>query len=295
MATHVAVNGGSPRYCINSASSNEMDSENPALLTAGVIAWVMGVAHNLSFVDIGSFTERIHQLCDRLGTVTVDKLTANITSNLETYRGERSPKSRWASFDYCYNYFQDARDAGETERLKDDDRRQLSCLQLGFYLASWGMMRGSGQLLQNSLHGLVPVVKLIADEPPSTWELGVHSYTDHAAEVIDLRQRVWSAFGESDIRASHTLVTKTMLGVFGCVPAFDRYFLIGSGLRFPSEKSLQSIGRFYEENKAKIDAAQVHTLDFVTGQATRRLYPRAKIIDAVFFMQGFAPRLLQSL
>jgi hypothetical protein len=37
------------------------------------------------------------------------------------------------------------------------------------------------------------------------------------------------AFKVSRVNASDTLVTKTMQGVFGCVPAFDRYFRIGFG------------------------------------------------------------------
>jgi hypothetical protein len=45
----------------------------------------------------------------------------------------------------------------------------MSCLQLGFYLASWGMMRGSGDLLQRSVRELAPVVDQIAAEPPDMW------------------------------------------------------------------------------------------------------------------------------
>ena len=95
--------------------------------------------------------------------MTVDTMAADIGANLKRYRGARTAESRWASFDYCFNYFQEARQAGDTKRLNDDEHRQLSCLQLGFYLASWGMMRGSGQLLQNSVRGLAPVVKRIAE------------------------------------------------------------------------------------------------------------------------------------
>jgi hypothetical protein len=208
--------------------------------------------------------------------MTVDTMAADIGANLKRYRGARTAESRWASFDYCFNYFQEARQDGDTKRLNDDENRQLSCLQIGFYLASWGMMRGSGQLLQNSVRGLAPVVKQIAEVSASTWELDVHLYADHADEVVDLGWRIRDGFSESNVHASDTLVTKTMLGVFGCVPAFDRYFRIGSGLRLFSEKSLRSIGSFCEDNQAVIDAAQVPTLDFLTGDDTERNYPRAQ-------------------
>lgn len=101
-------------------------------------------------------------------------MTVDIETNLQAHRRHGSPESRYASFDYCYNYFQDARDAVEKDRLADEDRRLSSCLQLGFYLASWGMMRGSSGLLWRSTAGLVPVIKQIAKEPASFWDLDAH-------------------------------------------------------------------------------------------------------------------------
>ena len=213
-------------------------------------------------------------------------MTVDVELNLKAYRGGLNPEARYASFDYCFNHFQGAREAGGTHRLADGDHLQLSCLQLGFYLASWGMMRGSGDLLQRSVRGLAPVVELIAREPASTWNLDAHSYTDAADEVLDLSNRVRKGFKVSGIKASDTLVTKTMLGVFGCVPAFDRYFQIAFGRATLTERTLKKLTVFYERNQAEIDAAQVFTLEFNTGRVTGRCYSRAKIIDMVFFQEG---------
>ena len=89
------------------------------------------------------------------------------------------------------------------------------------------MMRGSGDLLQQSAQELVPVVRLIAQEPASTWDFDALGYEDEADEILALSRRIRKAF---TINASDTLVTKTMLGVFGCVPAFDRFFQVkGAG------------------------------------------------------------------
>jgi hypothetical protein len=215
-------------------------------------------------------------------------MTVDIEANLQAYRRHGSPESRYASFDYCYNYFQDARDAVETDRLADEDRRLSSCLQLGFYLASWGMMRGSGDLLQNSVRGLVPVVEQIADESTSTWDLDADSYADNAEGVLALSRRVRRAFQASEVDASDTLVTKTMLGVFGCVPAFDLNFRTGFHCQTLCKRTLIRIGEFYQDNQGEIDAVQVPTLDFITGDETKRQYSRAKIIDMVFFQEGFS-------
>jgi hypothetical protein len=73
-------------------------------------------------------------------------MTVDIDANLAAFLQHRTPEARYASFDYCFNYFQEARESGDTAQLADGEHRMLSCLQLGFFLASWGMMRGSGDL-----------------------------------------------------------------------------------------------------------------------------------------------------
>ena len=78
-------------------------------------------------------------------------MTVDINANLAAFLEYRTPEARYASFDYCFNYFQEARDSGNTAQLADDEHRMLSCFQLGFFLASWGMMRGSGDLYQRSV------------------------------------------------------------------------------------------------------------------------------------------------
>jgi hypothetical protein len=210
-------------------------------------------------------------------------MPVDIAANLTAFLEDRAPGARYASFDYCFNHFQHARDAGETDRLADEDRVLVSCLQLGFYLASWGMMRGSGDLLPRSVRELVTVVEQIAAESVSTWGLDADNLTDNADEVLAVSHRIGDSFS---FRPTDTLVTKTMLGVFGCVPAFDRYFRIGFGCHTLCKSALKRIGKFYDDNQIALDAQKVLTLDFVTGEDTNRRYSKAKIIDMVFFQEG---------
>ena len=153
-------------------------------------------------------------------------MNVDVQASVERYIAGRSAEARYASFDYCYNHFQSAREGGELEGLADGEDLVLSCLHLGFYLASWGMMRGSGDLLQRSVRELIPVVRAIAMEPSDTWMIDVCDDVTYARGVLALYRRVKGAF---TVKASDTLVTKTMLGVFGFVPAFDRYFRVGFG------------------------------------------------------------------
>ena len=229
---------------------------------------------------------RTQVFCARLETMTADPATVDITGTIAAFRTDRDARNRYASFDYCFNHFQEAREAGDTSRLADDDRRQSSCLQLGFYLASWGMLRGSSGLLWRSSAGLAPVLKQIASEPGSIWDLDAHSDAD---ELYDLSRRVRAGFKDAGVRASDTLVTKTMLGVFGCVPALDHFFQTGFQCGGLTKPTLRRIGQFCLDNQAEIDASRVFTLDFVTEQETKRRYSRAKVIDMVFFQQGYSP------
>jgi hypothetical protein len=210
-------------------------------------------------------------------------VTVDIQGNLDNFLSARDRDARYASFDYCFNHFQEAREANDTGSLADEDHLLLSCLQLGFYLASWGMMRGSGDLLQRSVRVLVPVVEQIASEPASTWDLDADTLTDHPDAVLDLSHRIQEAFS---IRASDVLLTKVMLGVFGCVPAFDRFFRIGFKCNTLCRPALKRIGSFYDDNHVEIDAQAIVTLDFATGHDTKRRYSRSKVIDMVFFQEG---------
>ncbi len=224
------------------------------------------------------------------GVNSVD-LDANLRRYLDgaTGSGGRKPNERYASFDYCFNYFQSFRELGNISALAGPANVQLSCLQLGFYLASWGMLRGSAELLQKSARQLVPIIEVVAGTDASLWELDAHCYTEsNIQRLLELANTIRRAHpGMSDI-----LVTKIMLGAFGSVPAFDTNFRRGCrvagivatfGLR-----ALRKIGAFYQDNAAVIDAYRVPTLDFVSGEHTQRRYTRAKVIDMAFFIEGEA-------
>jgi hypothetical protein len=59
------------------------------------------------------------------------------------------------------------------------------------------------------------------------------------------------------VPVTDVLVTKTMLGVFGCVPAFDQYFKLGFGTATFGSRALIKIGDYYERHEAVLDRLQV--------------------------------------
>lgn len=195
----------------------------------------------------------------------------------------RRPNARYASFDYCFNYFQSFREAGNVAAIAEGESVQISCLHLGFYLASWGMFRGSADLLQRSARHLIPAIELIAAADSELWNIDAHCYTEsNIQRLLIMRRSLCQAFpGMSDI-----LVTKIMLGVFGNVPAFDTNFKNGFQVATFGPKALKKIAAFYEENSLLIDKHRIPTLDFFSGEPTTRNYTRAKVIDMAFFIMG---------
>ena len=220
----------------------------------------------------------------------------NIDANMRRYldgrtpADGRTPNARYASFDYCFNYFQAFRSASNTGAIASPENIQLSCLQLGFYLASWGMLRGSSDLLQRSARHLRPVVEAIANADARLWEIDADAYTEaNIGRLLDQAGILGRAIGtRSDI-----LVTKVMLGVFGSVPAFDTNAGCGFrrvlGVASFGPAALRSIGAFYHQNSKLLDRYRIPTLDFTSGQPTERLYTRAKVIDMIFFVEGMPP------
>ena len=217
----------------------------------------------------------------------------NIDANVRTYldggttADGRTPNARYSSFDYCFNYFQAFRDTGNTAAVANPENVEQSCLELGFYLASWGMFRGSSDLLRRSARHLMPVVQAISNMDTGVWEIDADEYTEANIERLLEQARILRrAYGSM----SDTLVTKVMLGVFGSVPAFDtnvsRGFKRVLGVSGFGPEALRRIGAFYHENSELLDNYRVPTLEFLSGEPTERLYTRAKLIDMAFFVEG---------
>src|SRR4051794_13269490 len=142
----------------------------------------------------------------------------DIEANLNTYLKTRGPTERYTSFDYCFNHFQLHSERKTLPELAAGANMQLSCLHLGFYLASWGMLRGSAALLRRSARHYMPVIQVIASSGPAIWSVDADSYDDASWEVLS--QTAGQIAAALPDGASDTLITKIMLGVYGCVPAF---------------------------------------------------------------------------
>lgn len=199
--------------------------------------------------------------------------------------------ARSQSYDHCYNYFADTKDP--TADL------EKSCAVLGFYLASWGMYRGSTYLQQetNSSH-LAPAIRAIQILRPTLAGIDLNNYSEKNRDLV------LSAYG--DIRdalqirqrSQVTIVTKVMVAAFGCIPAFDRNFsqafrrVLQPHARLPHGRVdsdvLRMLAAFYLANRDDIEKLhqESRTVAFGTDTVTGHRLSRAKIVDMYFYELG---------
>lgn len=222
-------------------------------------------------------------------TITEERIKSSIQKFYSIIQTEEN--ARYKSWEHCYKTFGDSKNKNDSETI------DYLCLNLGFYLASWGMYRGSSFLLQkdykvhraaviemqnvkyNILRAATPEILITEDALSKIFELQYqldNIYTSIKKTVL-----------KSKTTITDTLITKILMGVFGCVPAYDRYVkysLKEYGIGIPSFKNpsrLQELYTFYNNNRTVIDEERerINSHGFI--------YPHMKVIDVLLWQIGF--------
>lgn len=213
---------------------------------------------------------------------------------------------RYLSWEHCYKVFSKYRKTEDLEGLKNNDPEKYQgiidqlALNLAFYLASWGMYRGSAFLLQTDYKVHIPIVEIIIEKRYDSL-LGVDADTlintknpKCLSLVMELSGRIKDKYAEivaprdgKAANATDTLVTKILLGTLGCTPAFDRYYIssvkrhhISSGRFY--ELSLRSVANFY--------CIHSEVFENLRKELSKRGvdYPPMKLMDMCFWQDGFS-------
>ena len=219
----------------------------------------------------------------------IDELIRAAQTFYDDARANENGRSR--SWEHCYRVFRDAR----TDPSPDYDYLSL---HLAFYLASWGMYRGSCFILQKDYKVHTPIVEEIlkpeydclfglacADLRNSdVWEQLKKLYDDISRYFDPIRDQI--AGHKVTTPVSPVLITKILMGTLGCVPAYDRFFEEGAryfGLEKKTyqKKSLLELADIYEAHNDRLEEAR-------RGMRTEDLvYPQMKLLDMGFWQIGF--------
>jgi hypothetical protein len=214
---------------------------------------------------------------------------------ISTYHQEttQDPHHRFKSWEHCYRFF-----SKHHQHLENEDLADQACLQLAFYLASWGMLRGSSFLLFKDYkvhqYFIREVVRNTAYKEHFQMNQGefldVGTLKDMDKLIGDIRNvyqdNISVLQGKAvEVNVSDTLVTKIMLGVFGNVPAYDRYFKMGVALFSLNQqlnaRSLEELADFYNEHIDKFDACR----KLLDSQDIH--YTPMKLVDMYFWQIGY--------
>ncbi|RXR19347.1 hypothetical protein EQG63_07865 [Flavobacterium amnicola] len=195
--------------------------------------------------------------------------------------------NRYESWKHCYQAFEDV----------SNDNDYLA-LHLGFYLASWGMYRGSTGLLQKDykIHvGAIEIIKTYHKDLRCKVDFEVSK--DSIDKIIKLKNDLFHHYNQFNYQTKRntfekkpptdTLLSKIILGTLGCSPAFDRYFNDGVKLKNISAtkfeyRSLEFLFDFIQTNESKIKELQSYYL-----KEMDIYYPTFKIVDMFFWNEGF--------
>lgn len=224
----------------------------------------------------------------------MDTVSLVIDSSIKFYNDLKDDENgRYRSWEHCYSHFINSREAKDINDINID---YLS-LQLAFYLASWGMYRGSSFLLQKDYRIHIPVVKELLRNKYNPlagikcMALGEESnqklLMDLNEFLNDYYDKIRREVKGNDLKnkLSDTLVTKILMGTLGCVPAYDRYFIAGIKKQKVASgkyniKSIMQLVEFYKINSEQLESARSK---MIVGDM---LYPQMKILDMGFWQVG---------
>lgn len=165
------------------------------------------------------------------------KEIANCSDNfMEIWSKDR--EGRYHAYDDCRTVFLKNYD----KNIRNEDE---VALYLFYYLASWGMLRGSGWLMQKDYHIFIPIVRLLydADEKLLNYDPAEGKLTrdEYAKKILELGKNIDDEFKKlhyykynkatkedeektvCDSTDRLTLISKILMGTLGCTPAVDNF------------------------------------------------------------------------
>ena len=233
-------------------------------------------------------------------TYSIDKLLES-AEEFQKIRNE-DKYARYRSWEHCNNVFNEKHGKLIELRKKGsdltDDEYDYLALHLSFYLASWGMYRGSSMLILTDYKVHIPIVEEIMKEKyDNLWNITYENLNNEKENIRDLVVKIQNELYRDRTKyvkenynkagnVSDTLVTKILLGTLACIPAYDTYFtnVVGKydiAPKTPNVKSIEALAKFYEDNEEILNN-KLKKFE----KEDKTTYPQMKLLDMIFFQYG---------
>lgn len=230
---------------------------------------------------------------------------ANLLGKLNFSHPVVTPHGRLKSWETCYLFFKQncsvLSSASHPQYLSTLNQAQL---HLGFYLASFGMYRNQALLNCDSSVFKYLIINLFSVPREHFYE---HNYLCSLKEIQQLSNAVKTSLQKSleedeiYTNCSNTLITKILMGIFGCVPAYDTYFS-KSIRKLACEGKAKNIQVFSSLTGQWNDKGYIALLNLANDPEVRRFieahrphfyndknieYPLMRCIDLILWFDGF--------
>lgn len=220
-------------------------------------------------------------------------------NNIATYYNKLDNNHRYLSWEHCYSYFYEN---FYKNNSKDYD---TAALHLAFYLASWGMYRGSSFLLGYDYKIHVGLIEKLFEtvDYKILWEYDYKNKKDDIIEkIVDASKDVDKYYSEikgnnktiaeknkksEKYNISEILISKILLGIFGCVPAFDRFFKFGLSLYKNQNFTQQYNSKNFDLLIDFISKNEIFTKNNYRLHKNNIPYPPMKLVDMYFWQIGY--------
>ena len=209
----------------------------------------------------------------------------NFKTNIEKFITNYQNNDRYLSWEHCYLFFKKELYKSDTKTDKDYD---LAALNLAFYLASWGMYRGSSFLLQYDYKIHTNLIKELFENKELVDKL-YGDINEIAWENIESAKNIIKEGFEKNT-PSDTLITKILMGIFACTPAFDRFFIDGLKIYKNNDSNFNCKYKFCENtyNCLKDFYIENNVSEYKLKLDSSEKYPPMKLVDMFFWQIGFS-------
>ena len=220
--------------------------------------------------------------------LTEEKINSVLDRYYEFIKNNKN--ARFKSWEHCYSVF------AKNQNKTDDETVDLLCLNLAFYLASWGMYRSSFLLQRDYKIHREAVLEMQKEEYNilRTFDIDALESDVFITALLKLQMTLNPIYEkikktvkiDSKEEMTDTLFTKILLGVFGCIPAYDRFlkkvlkdYKIGK-TKFDNPMQIKDFITFYRKYQNIFEKAQKKIASLGVE------YPPMRLVDLVFWRIG---------
>jgi len=199
--------------------------------------------------------------------------------------------ARLRGWEYLWDHIQSVK---TWQELASPEHLEKTALHLGFYLANWGMFRGSSGLLNVNLDFFKNLTtRLFSEIDTDVWNLWLDDFAQADSDEVKAFDHALlsiKSFEPSYVSWTETLITKLLLGFWGECPARDQYFNKGfssflNGRGYGRQPSTSGRYLVYLNQMRVSEGWSFPTINTKEGNE----YPTGKLIDMAFFQMGAPP------